>query len=177
MKLPLAFGTLGGICVALSACGGTPPAAAPTPTATTPNPIAAPAAPAPIGATRAEPATPSGQASQPGSPLVPAAPTIAGAEVPKYEDKGRKDPFTEVSISATTGGLAVSTTRLTGIVRGRRSTLALLETQEGIGYILKPGDTLGDGRLMEIGADNVVFAVGPKPGTPAQRVVLRMAAN
>ena len=177
MKLPLALGTLGGICVALSACGGTPPAPAPTPTATLPNPIAAPSAPAPVAATRAEQTTLPGQASQPGSPLVPAAPTIAGGDVPKYDDKGRKDPFTEVSVSATTGGLAVSTTRLTGIVRGRRSTLALLETQEGIGYILKPGDTLGDGRLMEIGADNVVFTVAPKAGTAAQRVVLRLAAN
>lgn len=177
MKLPLALGTLGGICVALSACGGTPPAPAPTPTATIPNPIAAPAAPAPGAAARTEQTTQPGQVSQPGSPLVPVAPTLAGTEVPKYDDRGRKDPFTEVSLSATTGGLAVSTTRLTGIVRGRRSTLALLETQEGIGYILKPGDTLGDGRLMEIGADNVVFTVGPKAGTPAQRVVLRLAAN
>jgi Tfp pilus assembly protein PilP len=95
----------------------------------------------------------------------------------KYEDKGRKDPFVEVSISSSTGGLSVVTTKLTGIVRSSRSTLALLETQEGIGYILKPGDTLGDGRLMEIGADNVVFAVMPKAGLAAQRVVLRLAAN
>ena len=107
----------------------------------------------------------------------PAAPTVAAAEVPKYLDKGRKDPFTEVQLSATTGGLSVATTKLTGIVRGPRSVLALLETQEGIGYILKPGDTLGDGRLMEIGADSVVFAVGPKAGSAAQRVVLRLAAN
>ena len=177
MKLPLALGTLGGICVALAACGGTPPAPAPTPAATIPNPVVTPAAPAPVAAAQAEQTTQPGQASQPGAPLVPAAPTIASGDVPKYEDKGRKDPFTEVSLSATTGGLAVATTKLTGIVRGRRSTLALLETQEGIGYILKPGDTLGDGRLMEIGADNVVFTVGPKAGTPAQRVVLRLAAN
>ena len=75
------------------------------------------------------------------------------------------------------GGLSVATTKLTGIVRGPRSTLALLETQEGLGYILKPGDTLGDGRLMEIGADNVVFAVTPKGSVASQRVVLRLAAN
>jgi hypothetical protein len=177
VKLPLALATLGGICVALAACGGTPPAPAPTPTATIPNPIGAPAAPAPVTATRIEQPAQPAEPNQPGAALVPAAPTIAGGDVPKYDDKGRKDPFTEVSLSATTGGLAVATTKLTGIVRGRRSTLALLETQEGIGYILKPGDTLGDGRLMEIGADNVVFTVGPKAGTAAQRVVLRLAAN
>jgi hypothetical protein len=177
VKLPLALATLGGISVALAACGGTPPAPAPTPTATVPNPIGAPAAPAPVAATRTEQPTQPAQPNQTDAALVPAAPTIAGGDATKYDDKGRKDPFTEVSLSATTGGLAVSTTKLTGIVRGRRSTLALLETQEGIGYILKPGDTLGDGRLMEIGADNVVFTVGPKAGTPAQRVVLRLAAN
>jgi hypothetical protein len=109
--------------------------------------------------------------------LVPAAPDVPGGDVPKYADKGRKDPFVEVQLSASTGGLSVATTKLTGIVRGRRATLALLETQEGIGYILKPGDTLGDGRLMEIGADNVVFAVAPKAGSTVQRVVLRLAAN
>ena len=118
-----------------------------------------------------------GVAAQPGAPLVPAAPAIPGSNTPQYADKGRKDPFVEVQLSASSGGLSVATTKLTGIVRGPRSTLALLETQEGIGYILKPGDTLGDGRLMEIGADNVVFAVGPKAGAPAQRVVLRLAAN
>jgi hypothetical protein len=71
----------------------------------------------------------------------------------------------------------VSTTKLTGIVRSARTTLALVETQEGIGYILKAGDTLGDGRLMEIGADTVVFAVAAKAGSPTNRVVLKLAAN
>jgi Tfp pilus assembly protein PilP len=74
-------------------------------------------------------------------------------------------------------GLEVATTKLTGIVRSARTTLALVEAQDGIGYILKPGDTLGDGRLMEIGADNVVFAVSAKPGSQSNRVVLKLAAN
>ena len=39
------------------------------------------------------------------------------------------------------------------------------------------GDTLGDGRLVEIGADNVVFAVATKAGAPPNRVVLKLAAN
>jgi hypothetical protein len=157
---------LGGICVALTACGGSPPP--PAPPAPIPLPTAvAPAAP--VAAVR--PAPPAAER------LVPAAPAVPTADVPKYADKGRKDPFIEVQMATAGGGLTVSATKLTGIVRGPRAVLALLETQDGIGYILKPGDTLGDGRLMEIGADNVVFAVGPKPGTPAQRVVLRLAAN
>jgi hypothetical protein len=167
LRSPIAFLALGGMCAVLAACGGSPPA--PTPSAT--KPTAAPSAPAAVASVQP------GQTGQPGAPLVPPAPVIPGGDVPKYDDKGRKDPFNEVQLSSTTGGLVVATTKLTGIVRGPRSTLALLETQEGIGYILKPGDTLGDGRLMEIGADNVVFTVGPKAGTPAQRVVLRLAAN
>ena len=55
--------------------------------------------------------------------------------------------------------------------------LALVEAPDGIGYILKPGDTLGDGRLLEIGSDSVVFVVAPKTGAPSNRVVLRLATN
>ena len=52
-----------------------------------------------------------------------------------------------------------------------------MEAPDGIGYILRPGDTLGDGKLMDIGLDNVVFAVAAKPGVPATRVVLRLPTN
>ena len=167
MKSSIALVTLGGICAALTACGGSPPAPAPPAEPTKP-----PAASAPASVASVRP----GQ-SAPTAQLVPPAPAVPVADVPKYVDKGRKDPFNEVQLTSSSGGLTVATTKLTGIVRGPRSVLALLETPDGIGYILKPGDTLGDGRLMEIGADNVVFAVGPKPGTPASRVVLRLAAN
>jgi len=162
VKSAIAFVTLVTSCAALTACGGPSP---------TPVPPVAKPQPAPSTVAAARPT----QSGPP--PLVPAAPTVPVSESSKYADKGRKDPFTEVQLTSSLGGLAVATTKLTGIVRGGRSVLALLETQEGIGYILKPGDTLGDGRLMEIGADNVVFVVGPKPGTVAQRVVLRLAAN
>jgi predicted small lipoprotein YifL len=162
VKSAIALVTLAASCAALTACGGAPPM--PAPPAAKPQTASMP--------------TPAARPGQAGAPqLVPQAPTIPAPEPAKYADKGRKDPFTEAQLTSSLGGLAVSTTKLTGIVRGARSVLALLETQEGIGYILKPGDTLGDGRLMEIGADSVVFAVGPKPGTAAQRVVLRLAAN
>jgi len=191
VKSSVALVTLGGVCAVLTACGGSPPTPPPPatmppatstpatmPPATMPPATSTPATstPVPVASLRPDQSGQPAQAGQP-APLVPAAPTVAAAEVPKYLDKDRKDPFTEVQLSATTGGLSVATTKLTGIVRGPRSVLALLETQEGIGYILKPGDTLGDGRLMEIGADSVVFAVGPKAGSAAQRVVLRLAAN
>jgi hypothetical protein len=149
-----------GICVTVAACGGSP--------APTPAPVAAPKPPAPVAAVLPAAQTPA---------LVPQSPAVPGGDGPKYEAKGRKDPFVEVQALSGPSGLSVASTRLTGIVRGPLAVLALLETADGIGYILKPGDTLGDGRLMEIGADNVVFAVSPKPGISATRVVLRLAAN
>jgi Tfp pilus assembly protein PilP len=137
-----------GFVVLLGACGSTPPSAPPKP----------PAASQPAAAAQA----------------VPAEVVIA---VPKYDPKGRRDPFETLEVREGSGGLTVAATRLTGIVRSNRSALALVEAPDGIGYILKPGDTLGDGRLLEIGSDSVVFVVAPKTGAPSNRVVLRLATN
>jgi Tfp pilus assembly protein PilP len=97
--------------------------------------------------------------------------------VPKYQSRGRRDPFETLAVREGSGGLTVAATRLTGIIRSNRSALALIEAPDGIGYILKPGDTLGDGRLLEIGSDSVVFAVVAKAGAPSNRVVLKLATN
>jgi len=136
----------------LAACSGTPAQAPPA------NPPAAGAA---------------------AGPLLPAVPPVPEAEVPKYEAKGRRDPFEalDAALGAGGGGSLVTTAKLTGIVRSGRGTLALVETPEGIGYILKAGDTLGDGRLLEIGTDSVVFQVAPQPGSQTDRVVLRLATD
>ncbi|MGH7355323.1 MAG: hypothetical protein ACRELS_12220, partial [Candidatus Rokuibacteriota bacterium] len=107
-------------------------------------------------------------------PQVPALPEPTGS---RYEAKGRRDPFQIIERVEGPGGQSVASARLTGIVRGQQ-TLALVEAQDGIGYILKTGDTLFDGRVVEIGSDSVVFAVTAKPGsTTPNRVVLRLAAN
>jgi hypothetical protein len=162
------LGALAGLCATLVACGGSPP---PPPAAPAPKPVAAAPAPAP-----AVPQPSATAAAATPSPLVtpPAVPQGDGAS---YEAKGRRDPFVPLDITGGPKGLEVATTKLTGIVRGARTTLALVEAQDGIGYILKPGDTLGDGRLVEIGADTVVFAVAAKPGSQNNRVVLKLAVN
>lgn len=161
-----------GLCAALGACGGSPP---PPPAAPAPRPVAA--VPAPAASTPSAPApsapAPSGQPA----PLV-AAPIVPQGPGTAYEAKGRRDPFVALDIvGGGPKGLEVATTKLTGIVRSAGTTLALVEAQDGIGYILKPGDTLGNGRLVEIGADNVVFAVAAKPGSQSNRVVLKLAVN
>jgi hypothetical protein len=160
---PRALAGLAGVGLTLAACGGSP---APAPSA--PKPVAAipaPAATKPVAPPAAAPA-----------PLV-AAPAIPATGGPQYEAKGRRDPFVSLEVVGGPKGLEVATMKLTGIVRSARSTLALIEAQDGIGYILRPGDTLADGRLMEIGSDSVSFAVAAKPGSPTNRVVLKLAAN
>jgi len=165
--------SLAGLCAALGACGGSPP---PPPAASTPQPVAA----APTAPAAAAPATrvpPPGASSAAKTPPLVAAPVVPQGDGTSYESKGRRDPFVPLDLTGGPKGLEVATTKLTGIVRSARTTLALVEAQDGIGYILKPGDTLGDGRLVEIGADSVVFAVSAKPGSQSNRVVLKLAAN
>jgi len=142
-----------GLATLLGACGSSQPTPPP------PKPAAAPARPAAAPAMAAQPAPEEKVA------------------VPKYDPRGRRDPFETLEVREGTGGLTVASTKLTGIVRSNRSALALVEAQDGIGYILKPGDTLGDGRLLEIGSDSVVFTVTSKAGAPTNRVVLKLATN
>lgn len=188
-----------GLAAVLGACGGSAPPPPPPPP---PKPVAAPpqmptSAPASVVATPGAqtpgaptPATSAPGASTPGAltpgaPTPGGAPTVAGenvppdpsAAVPKYQSRGRRDPFETLEVREGSGGLTVAATRLTGIIRSNRSALALIEAPDGIGYILKPGDTLGDGRLLEIGSDSVVFAVAAKAGAPGNRVVLKLATN
>jgi hypothetical protein len=145
-----------GMMTLLGGCGNPP---APPPVVVTPIPAR------PVAATRPAPVAP------------PVVNPLEGGEdnIPKYEPNGRRDPFEVYQVRGGSEGLTVASTRLTGIVRNSGSALALVEAPDGIGYILRPGDTLGDGRLMDIGLDNVVFAVVAKPGAPTTRVVLKLA--
>jgi hypothetical protein len=178
-----------GLATVLGACSGSPPPPPPKPVAA----AAQPPAPALAQASTAQPPAPGqspASAQPPGTapgttgggqqltdPTVVVPPPDPTVSVPKYESKGRRDPFETLEVREGAGGLTVASTRLTGIVRSNRVALALIEAPDGIGYILKPGDTLGDGRLLEIGSDSVVFVVTAKAGAPNNRVVLRLATN
>jgi len=154
----------------LAGCGNPPAsprastAAAATPATTPPSPSAT----APAMATQ-HPMTaalnPASATTNPGSaPLtsVVAGPGDAGAaaEQLKYEAKGRRDPFAPLEVQHGVNGPSVSTAKLRGIVSGSSGLLALIDTAEGVGYILKRGDTLVDGRLVDINQDSVVFEIG-----------------
>ncbi|MGH7277364.1 MAG: hypothetical protein ACREJG_01605 [Candidatus Rokuibacteriota bacterium] len=149
-----------GLLVTVTGCSGSPPQS--TPPAALPRPAAGP--------------TPSATPAQQAAAVVPV-PAVPEPPAITYDIKGRRDPFEALDVREGSKGLTVASTRLTGIVQGAEMPLALVETAEGLGYILRPGDTLGDGRVLEIGLDAVVFGVAPKPGENTNRVVLRLATN
>jgi hypothetical protein len=106
----------------------------------------------------------------------PAPPQAEGVEIPRsYERKGRRDPFQPIE-AAQAGEPAVAAARLKGILRGGAPRV-LVETPDGIGYILRLGDALGEGRLIEIGAESVVFSVPSRRGSPSDRIVLRLSSD
>ena len=171
------------LAAAASACSGSP---TPPPAATAPKPATQAPAPAPAG----QAAVPSPQAAagpqtdQPATPSAPLAPaTTVRADapltpaVPIYEARGRRDPFEPIEVVKGSRGPIVASAKLTGIVRGSGTQWALVETSDGIGYMLRPGDELGEGRVVEIQRDAVVFTIAPKPGAGPERVVLSLATQ
>jgi Tfp pilus assembly protein PilP len=134
--------------------------------------------PAPAPKTTPAPGTPVA-AVKPGGPTGAELPKVEVPPAPgaRWDAKGRRDPF-EPPAAREGSASTVSAARLTGIVRSAGgAVLALVETADGLGYILKPGDTLGDGRVVEIGQNNVVFTVGGRPGSTTNRVVLKLAGD
>ncbi len=126
----------------------------------------------------------------PPAAVAPAAPTAAAPAVrPKepdssktlppiaYEPKGRRDPFTPIFLGKDNAALSVSAVKLTGIVGGRGGLMALVEAPDGIGYILKPGDALGDGRVTGITPSSVTFAVSARGSQSASSLTLRLPEN
>jgi hypothetical protein len=148
---------LAGAALVLTACGAAPPA-----------PPLPPPAPAPVSSTKPEPA-PAGVLTE--------APELPRPAIPSYEVRGRRDPFEVLETREGAGGTTVNSAKLAGIVHSASGPLALIETSEGLGYILRPGDTLGDGRLVEIFADSVVFNVATKRGVMSNRVVLKLPGD
>lgn len=139
-----------GVAVFLAACAAPPPSA--------PGPVASPPAPRPILAPK-EP--------EAGPPLPPAT----------YDARQRRDPFGPLVVAEARKGLTVASVKLAGIIEGGQGPLGLLEAPDGIGYILKPGDTLGDGRVLEIGTDSITFSVAGSPGQQPSTVTLKLKTN
>jgi hypothetical protein len=152
------------------------------PAAPAPAVAAKPGQPAPVASAvaKAAPTPPPAPGTPQAAELIRSASAAITPPAPKYDVRGRRDPFQNLELVSkereSASGFSVAATKLTGIVQGPTS-FALVETAEGHGYILKPGDTLGDGRVVEIGSNSVVFAVPPKPGSPNNRVVLKLTTD
>ena len=148
-----------GLAAWLGGCSGAePPAAPPKP----PTPTAAPVPPPAPGSAAVRPLDPGA-----GRPLPPMA----------YDAKGRRDPFVPVSLAAESKGINVSAAKLVGIVRSPQGALALVEGPDGVGYVLRNGNGLGNGRVTSITATTVTFAVAAQPGQGATTVTLRLALD
>ena len=89
---------------------------------------------------------------------------------------GIQDRLSTNDIAIRTRVGARATLKLAGVIRGR-TLLALVEAPDGLGYILKPGDTLGDGRVTEITQNAVTFAVAARGGQAATTATLRLAQD
>jgi hypothetical protein len=145
-----------------SGCGGGAPPN-PPPSAGSPSPAAAATPPA---------------AAKPGPVALPKEPE-PGPPLPplSYDGKGRRDPFVPIALAKDKpAGLSITTLKLAGVIRGR-TLLALVEAPDGLGYILKPGDILGDGRVAEITQNAVTFAVAARAGQAATTATLRLAQD
>jgi Tfp pilus assembly protein PilP len=94
-----------------------------------------------------------------------------------YDARSRRDPFSPVSPALDAKGINVTTAKLVGIVHGRRGALALVEGPDGVGYILKSGDTLGNGRVTGITGTTVTFLVTAQPGQGPTTLTLRLVLD
>jgi hypothetical protein len=163
-----------GLVLLLSACGGSPPS--PPTTSRTPGTLPAPGTSAPR--------TPSLPPGAPATGGLPPTTSLTGKEevsrlgsrtVAGYEAGGRRDPFELPEAIEGSIGATVTSAKLTGIIRtaaGR--VLVLIETPDGLGYVLQPGDVFGDGRLVEVGQGSAVFTVVSRHDAANHRVVLRL---
>lgn len=159
----------------LAGCGWSPtlPGSAPSPAASAalvPAPASAPAPAPPPPPAAAAPAQPMPAGVLTERPEIPRPPA------PSYDTRGRRDPFEVLETREGASGTTVNAARLAGVVRGHTGPMALIETPDGLGYILRPGDTLGDGRLIEVLGDSVVFTVPLRNGGTS-RVVLKLPGD
>jgi hypothetical protein len=168
--------------VAVAGCGWSPtlPGAGAAATATVVSPPATGSAvvaavPPPAPATTPAAATSSVPEPAPAGVLTQA-PELPRPPAPTYETKGRRDPFEVLETREGAPGTSVSAARLAGVVRSHSGPMALIETPDGLGYILRPGDILGEGRLLEVQVDSVIFTVPMKSGGTS-RVVLKLPGD
>ncbi len=105
----------------------------------------------------------------------------APAQAPEYSYNpgARPDPFVPLVLpqQALEKGkkglqsLQISELKLTGIVWDKRGYVALVEAPDGLGYVLKVHDLIGNAaRVVRITSNSVTFEVKEQPYLPQSRV-------
>lgn len=94
-----------------------------------------------------------------------------------YEPKGRRDPFRPLPVAAPEEepNLQLYAVKLVGIVQGRQGPMALVESPDGLGFIVKKGDAIAEGRVTEVGTDTVTVGVVKKRGASPTPYVMRLS--
>lgn len=81
----------------------------------------------------------------------------------EYSSWGTRDPFAQLvdrGHGHEPGEIPdVETLRLVGVLRGDEGSSALLEDAEGYGYILKDGDPVRNGYVVQIGEKKIIFQI------------------
>jgi hypothetical protein len=85
-------------------------------------------------------------------------------KVIEYQSWGRRDPFAQLVDKSRAGYTPgevpnVETLRLVGVLKAPDGSSALLEDYEGYGYILKDGDQVKNGYVVQIGQDKIIFQI------------------
>lgn len=139
---------LGLALLAVLGCGGSPPPPTPQP-----------------ASQLAKPAPPPVAAEPPGGTLAPQAEERAYPPIP-YLPKGRRDPFRPLPPPASAGeaDLVLRAMKLVGVLQGLQGRLALVESPEGLGYILKPGDIIGGAQVVKIESDTLTVRIRTASG-------------
>ncbi|MEW6684781.1 MAG: hypothetical protein AB1393_01060 [Candidatus Edwardsbacteria bacterium] len=95
----------------------------------------------------------------------------------EFRIEGRRDPFVSLVTKKGEGtgevnieSLDVGNLKLVGIITGSSGRLGVFKDTQGVGYILKAGDRVIGGRVVEVLEDAVVFEQG-EPGKMARFTV------
>lgn len=110
--------------------------------------------------------------------------SLAAAQEPFYDSKGRRDPFLSPTGPSTAdrpscpgpglAGLIVQEVALRGIVQTREGRRALLVGPDGRTHFASDGARLCDGRVARVEADGIVFVQRLRdPLAPERDVELR----
>ena len=145
-----------------------------------------PAAPATPPA-KAAPATPDASAGTPAAAPAPAGDTTVEGRQYVYDPAGRRDPFKSLLVRERSretrppgiAGLSVDEMELQGIWKTRSGWLAQVRGSDDKSYLLRKGDVLFDGEVIDVKANELTLRQNvndPQSVKPFRDVVKRLNA-